>query len=68
MDRMDNIIKTIIRKLKRNDDVYIPESNMEKLREMLPELPDDPRLDGKVAPEWQKKINRMVGGNGANTS
>ncbi len=68
MDRMDNIIKTIIGKLKRDTDDCMPESNMEILREMLPELPDDPRLDGKVAPEWQKKINRMAGGNGANTS
>ena len=56
MDRMDKIIKTIIGKLQRDTSESAPESNMDKLREMLPELPDNPGLGGKAAPEWQKKI------------
>lgn len=67
MFKMDNLIKQLVSKLMGTPDNCIPESQMDKIREMFHSLPDEPQ-DGKEAPKWQKTTQRTDGQNGANSS
>ncbi len=66
MSVVEKMIKQVLRKLVNKQVDAIPESQMEKIREMHSTLPDCPQK-GKVAPAWKSK-QKTAGPNGANSS
>ena len=64
---MDDILKNLIKRFMSSPVCSKPESQMEKIKEMSPALPDSPR-EGN-APTWQAmKATAMDGRNGEDTS
>lgn len=64
MTRAEKMIKQLIGIIKSKSIECVPESQMDKIREMYSTLPQEPK--GKVAPVWKK--NKTAGTNGENTS